>query len=169
MCTFWLSSEKSRVLCWCFLLHTHMVPLFGERIGKCLKSGSGLDVTGDLGSFISTLGSGLCLHSVYQYRNTSLMPFTPAVSVCVCWNPLLYILQFCCTCKLNLQNSSYQTGWQTWLLVCLFPASGCLQSHFYLVYPPTHHYRTPGLCWTGGKIQRCPWLSRDMLAEIPLK
>lgn len=92
MCTFWLSSEKSRVLCWCFLLHTHMVPLFGERIGKCLKSGSGLDVTGDLGSFISTLGSGLCLHSVYQYRNTSLMPFTPAVSVCVCWNPLLYIL-----------------------------------------------------------------------------
>ena len=26
-----------------------MVPLFGERIGKCLKSGSGLDVRGDLG------------------------------------------------------------------------------------------------------------------------
>ena len=90
--------------------------------------------------------------------------------VCVC------VEVHCCTystvllyLQTELANSSYQTGWQTWLLVCLFPASGCLQSHFYLVYPPTHHNRTPGLCWTGGKIQRCAWLSRDMLAEIPLK
>lgn len=82
-----------------------MVPLFGERIGKCLKSGSGLDVTGDLGSFISTLGSGLCLHSVYQYRNTSLMPFTPAVSVCVLKSAVVHTPLFCCTCKLNLQTA----------------------------------------------------------------
>lgn len=104
MCTFWLSSEKSRVLCWYFLLHTHMVPLFGERIGKCLKSESGLDFRGDLGSFISTRGSGLCLHSVYQYRNTSSMPFTPVVPMCVLKSTVVHTPLFCCS-PLNLQTA----------------------------------------------------------------
>lgn len=60
-----LSSEKFKVLCWCYLLHPHMSASFEERTGKCLKSGSMLDIRWDqVLAFCTTPRSGL--YSVFS-------------------------------------------------------------------------------------------------------
>lgn len=47
-----LSSEKFKVFCRCYLLQPHMSASFEERTGKCLKSGSILDIREDPRSYI---------------------------------------------------------------------------------------------------------------------
>lgn len=136
-----LSSEKFKVLCWCYLLHPHMSASFEERTGKCLKSGSMLDIRWDqVLAFCTTPRSGL--YSVFSapVLEHKLDASNPSL---ILENPSLHSLR-CLSVALrqkdNLQTAlARPTDKPSCLLACFLHQAVCKVTCMVYPHSPQQH------------------------------